>query len=66
MLVTYELLGLSKEEALDNVSIAIGLQNATHYGTTILSTYTDHGVIWDDASTHPILKQDGTMLIRNA
>lgn len=62
--VSYEALNVSKEEAVDNITLAIAIRNQTHYGSTIWNSYSDNGVIWDNLTTHPIIRQNGSLLPR--
>lgn len=62
--VSYEALNVTKDEAINNISLAIAIRNQTHYGSTVWNSYTDNGVLWDDLTTHPIIRQNGSLLPR--
>ena len=56
--IAYEVIGLTKEEALNNVSVCPSLRNSNAHRHSNWSSLPN--AIWQDCSTHPILLEDGS------
>ena len=53
--MAYYLFGISRAEALNNMSVCLALRNTTTTNATNWGSYAGETGIWDDGSTHPII-----------
>ena len=61
--VTYESLGLTKANAVGNITACLAMRNTNGYSsnTTVWGSYTGYGCTWNNPSTHLIINADGTI-----
>lgn len=62
--VSYNLLGYEYEDALNHLTICMAQRNTTNYNATDWATYSENGCVWENASTHPIILQNGKLQAR--
>lgn len=57
---SYALIDLEREDAVDNISICPAMRNTNSHNVTDWRCINLDGVVWEDASTHPILLENGS------
>lgn len=64
MFVAYELFGLTKATALNNMSACLAMRNTNSFGNTTWGSYTGEGCVWSNGSTHPLILENGLLQSR--
>lgn len=60
MYVSYSLLGLTKEQAIGNISACLAMRNVNAYGATAWGYYAGKGS-WENCYSHPLISSDGKL-----
>ena len=64
MYVSYSLLGVSREQAVDNLSACLAMRNVNAYGASVWGVYAGQGN-WENCSSHPLITSDGNLVERS-
>ena len=64
MYVSYSLFGLTKEQAIGNLSACLSMRNVNAYGASVWGFYAGNGN-WENCSSHPLITDDGKLLERS-
>lgn len=59
MFIAYDLFGLTKETALNNMTACLAMRNTNSFGGSSWGSYAGEKGNWSDGSTHPIILENG-------
>lgn len=59
--MSYYLFGISRDEAINNMTVCLALRNTNTTNATNWGSYAGEKGVWEDGSTHPIILEDGSL-----
>ena len=64
MFISYSFLGLTKEEALGNLTACLAMRNVNAFGASIWGFFAGETGNWENSKSHPIISADGSLIER--